>query len=134
MARVFNPIINLWNRLTGKTVEAFAAGAEKGRASWAADHTTPGGTNQSLAEAVNAPLKAANGTSSGGTGIANTAARGTEAVATGGSKQTTVNISLGKFFENIVYNEGGVADNARDTERQFVEIMNRVLGMAAMAV
>lgn len=136
MAKIFNPIIKLWNRLTGAAVEAFGTGAQKGHASWLADHSdggASGGTNQSLAEAVNAPLRAAT-KGSGATGISNATAQGTEAVATGGSKQTTVNISLGKFFENIVYNEGGAADNASDTERRFVEIMNRVLGMAAMAV
>lgn len=136
MAKIFNPIIKLWNRLTGAAVEAFGTGAQKGHASWLADHSdggASGGTNQSLAEAVNAPLRAAT-KGSAATGISNATAQGTEAVATGGSKQTTVNISLGKFFENIVYNEGGAADNASDTERRFVEIMNRVLGMAAMAV
>ena len=135
MGKIFNPIIKLWNKITGKVADAYEVGAQRGHESWAADHQTApaNSTNAQLAEAVNAPLRTAQ-TGTAQTGIATTAAKGTQAVATGGSKQTTINITLGKFFENIVYNDGGATDNATDTERQFVQLMNRVLGMAANAV
>lgn len=38
LAKVFNPIIELWNSLTGKVVATFKVGAAKGRASWERDH------------------------------------------------------------------------------------------------
>jgi hypothetical protein len=56
--------------------------------------------------------------------------KSSEAIATGGTRNTTVNISLGKFFENIVFNGGGVRENRDDIERQMAEVMARVLGVA----
>lgn len=38
LGRVFNPIIELWNKLTGKAVATYSIGAAKGRASWEKDH------------------------------------------------------------------------------------------------
>lgn len=38
MGKLFNPIIELWNKLTGSTVAAFKVGAAKGHASWEKDH------------------------------------------------------------------------------------------------
>ena len=38
LAKVFNPIIELWNSLTGKVVATFKVGAAKGHASWERDH------------------------------------------------------------------------------------------------
>ena len=60
--------------------------------------------------------------------------KGTEQVVTGGTKNTTINITLNKFFENIVYEQGGVAENAEDTESKFAEMLKRVLYAAQTAV
>ena len=38
LAKVFNPIIELWNSLTGKVVATCKVGAAKGHASWERDH------------------------------------------------------------------------------------------------
>ena len=41
MGKIFNPIIELWNKLTGDAVSAFKAGAEKGRKSFQEDQNEP---------------------------------------------------------------------------------------------
>ncbi|MDR0206040.1 MAG: hypothetical protein LBI45_02120 [Bacteroidales bacterium] len=49
-----------------------------------------------------------------------------EATATGGTRSTTININMGKFFDNIVFN-GGFSENAKDIERKIEECLLRVL-------
>jgi len=55
-----------------------------------------------------------------------------EATATGGTRSTTINIHMGKFFDNIVFN-GGFAENAKDVERKIEECLLRVLYSAQNA-
>jgi TP901 family phage tail tape measure protein len=47
---IFAPIAELWNRLTGAVTTAYAVGAEKGRASWAADHPGSGSSEGTSAD------------------------------------------------------------------------------------
>lgn len=47
---IFAPIVDLWNRLTGAVTTAYAVGAEKGRASWAADHPGSGSSEATSAD------------------------------------------------------------------------------------
>ncbi len=54
------------------------------------------------------------------------------AVATGGQRSTSINITLGKFFENMVFN-GGFKENANDIERQMQEAFMRLLFAAQSA-
>ncbi len=56
----------------------------------------------------------------------------TEAVATGGTRNTVVNIQMGKFFDNMIFN-GGVSENSQDIEKQFREMLLRVLYSAQMS-
>lgn len=56
----------------------------------------------------------------------------TNAIATGGTRNTTVNINLGKMVESINFN-GSVGENAGDIERKFEELFLRVLYMAQNA-
>jgi tape measure domain-containing protein len=53
----------------------------------------------------------------------------TDAIASGGTRNTSVNINLKNMVENIVFN-GGVNENRGDLEKQITQIMMRVLGMA----
>lgn len=54
------------------------------------------------------------------------------AIATGGTRNTTVNINLGKMVESINFN-GGFGENAGDIEKKFEELFLRVLYMAQNA-
>ena len=58
------------------------------------------------------------------------AAKGAEAAVTGGTRNTTVNINLGKMVENIVFN-GTLGESAQELENKIQEILTRTLMMAA---
>ncbi len=60
----------------------------------------------------------------------NTIAGGATAAVTGGTRNTTVNINLGKMVENIVFN-GTLGENAQELENRIQEILTRTLTMAA---
>jgi hypothetical protein len=66
-----------------------------------------------------------------GSGETNPLATTTEAIATGGTRNTTVNIHLGKMqaAEHIHYS-GGMKENANDMKRVFAENIYEVLGIA----
>lgn len=81
-------------------------------------------TNDSLLSAVNSG--GSQGTLDGAT------AQKTEAVATGGTRSTTVNITLGNMIETVNFN-GSVNENQTEIERTFAESLSRVLGMAAVS-
>ena len=51
------------------------------------------------------------------------------ATATGGTRSTTVNITLGKMVESIVFN-GGYNENEQDMEQRLAAMLSRILGMA----
>jgi hypothetical protein len=54
-----------------------------------------------------------------------------EAIATGGTRSTTINISLKNMME--AHFNGTIKENAREVERDMAEIMYRILGMAETA-
>ena len=129
MSAIFKPIIDLWNKLTGKVVETYKTGAEKGSASWnksqqeknagingISDPTIPG-TSDLKSDPKKTP---------------DSVTKGAEATATGGTRNTQINIHMGKFFDNMIFN-GGVSENAKDIERKMEEIMLRVLYAAQNA-
>ena len=53
----------------------------------------------------------------------------TDAIASGGARNTSVNINLKNMVENIVFN-GGLKENRGDLEKQVAQIMMRMLWMA----
>lgn len=57
------------------------------------------------------------------------AARGAEAAVTGGTRNTTVNINLGKMVENIVF-DGTLGEHEQELESKIQEILTRTLMMA----
>lgn len=81
-------------------------------------------TMGSLINSVNGGMDAA--TTGGGSASATTSATAT---ATGGTRNTTVNINLGKMVESIVFN-GGYEENEQDMEQRLAEMLSRILGMA----
>ena len=81
-------------------------------------------TMGSLLSSVNGGLNAAS------SGDASTAAsKSAQATATGGTRNTTVNINLGKMVESIVFN-GGYEENEQDMEQRLAAMLSRILGMA----
>lgn len=56
----------------------------------------------------------------------------TEAISTGGTRNTSININLGKMVENIVFN-GSLKENRAEVESQLEESLLRVLNMAYSA-
>lgn len=102
------------------------AGTIKGLAAGKGEHGLAG-TMDGLMSAVNAGL--------GGGGskeLDSTLGKSVTATATGGTRNTTVNINLGKMVESINFN-GGFGENAGDIERKFEELFLRVLYMAQNA-
>ena len=87
--------------------------------------TTTTGTNMTnLQNTVNAGSEKAN--------LNKELSSKTSAVATGGTRNTVVNIQMGKFFDNMIFN-GGVKENSQDIEKQFREMLLRVLYSAQMS-
>jgi hypothetical protein len=68
----------------------------------------------------------------GGSGGTNPLGGTTEAIATGGTRNTTVNISLGKMIESVIFN-GTTKENINEIERNFAEAFARALGMTETA-
>ena len=89
-----------------------------------ADKSDEPSTMGSLINSVNGGMDAA--TTGGGSASATTSATAT---ATGGTRNTTVNINLGKMVESIVFN-GGYEENEHDMEQRLAEMLSRILGMA----
>ncbi|MDR2652187.1 MAG: hypothetical protein LBC68_07730 [Prevotellaceae bacterium] len=88
------------------------------------------GVSTELMNAVNSGI--INNTDGGGTKP--TLGGTNDAISTGGTRNTTINISLGKMMaaETMNFN-GTTAENSREIERNFAEIMYRVLGIAETA-
>ncbi|MBQ5958993.1 MAG: hypothetical protein IJL44_07405 [Bacteroidales bacterium] len=130
LGKVFNPIIELWNRMTGQAVKtystamtieakAYARGAKKGRESFAKDKEGKTTMESLLAQA----------NSFSGDEFVKNAGKTAETVATGGTRNTTVNINLGKMVESINFN-GGYEQNEQDMEQRLAAMLSRILGMA----
>lgn len=120
LAKPLNKIIEVWNKITGGNVEAFKFGYEKGA--------------NKVKENKGIAPSGLPGTDGGGVGLPEAATeratKGAEAAVTGGTRNTTVNINLGKMVENIIFN-GTLGDNAQVLEQQIQEILYRTLAMAA---
>ncbi len=123
LAKPLNKIIELWNKITGGSVEAFKFGYDKG--------ATKVKENKGISPAV-IPGQSGGGIDGPGLGAAanDSVTKGAEAAVTGGTRNTTVNINLGKMVENIVFN-GTLGENAQELETKIQEILTRTLMMAA---
>ena len=120
LAKPLNKIIEVWNKITGGNVEAFKFGYEKGATKVRENKGIspaglPGTKGTDLALPTEATTKAT---------------KGAEAAVTGGTRNTTVNINLGKMVENTVFN-GTLGENAQELENRIQEILTRTLTMAA---
>ena len=68
----------------------------------------------------------------GGSGGNGAGSQAVEAIATGGSRSTTINITLGSLIESIVY-QGGFGENRDQFEKDIESTLIRVLSMAHTA-
>lgn len=131
MADLFAPIIELWNKVTGKIVRAWNKGAAKGHESWKQDQeeknkkeeeeTAENGILPTLPVEKPKPDKKLKSGSMGKS--AGTAA--------GSARQ--VNITLTSLVGTMNFS-GMTRENAASIEREVTELMARVLGMAETAV
>ena len=107
-------------------------GKAAGKASWAKDHpTTSTDTTDNLVQTVNAPLQTMQGV--GGNVAGGSTGNATNAVATGGTRNTEIHINIGDMIKQVVFN-GTTRENQQEIERVFAESLNRVLGMAQVSV
>jgi TP901 family phage tail tape measure protein len=78
---------------------------------------------------ANVPGMAGAPAGGGGTGTDGPASKVTDAIASGGTRNTSINISFKNMVESIVF-DGDLAQKRGDLEREVTSIMARVLGMA----
>lgn len=123
-SNVIKPILNavdkLYGKLTGKKGRKTAAAAGTGAATGgtaAAAGTVAGLGTPNLPTAGRAPQAAK---------------QGAQATVTGGTRSTTINISLGKMIEQIVFN-GTFEEGASQMEQRVQECLLRVLYAAEAA-
>jgi tape measure domain-containing protein len=98
--------------------------------SWKSDKEkkeNPLGINDNLINAVNG------GSGETGSGKTTEAGKSTEAIATGGTRNTEVHITIGDMIRQVTFN-GTTAENKQEIERNFAECLYRVLGMAQVSV
>ena len=88
------------------------------------NNTDNNGTQSDLENTVNANTTTAT--------LANSAAKGTKAVATGGTRNTQITITLGNLVGEIAFN-GGFSDNREQVESNITDSLLRVLYSAAYA-
>lgn len=125
LAKPLNKLIELWNKITGGSLGAFKIGYEKGA------------NKVKENKGISPTGIPGQGGGVDGPGLGSAAndrvAKGAEAAATGGTRNTTVNINLGKMVENIVFN-GTLGESAQELENKIQEILTRTLMMAATSV
>lgn len=122
LAKPLNKIIAVWNKITGGSVEAFKFGHEKGANKVKENKGISPAGIPGQCGGVDGPGL--------GSAANDRAAKGAEAAVTGGTRNTTVNINLGKMVENIVFN-GTLGESAQELENKIQEILTRTLMMAA---
>ena len=122
LAKPLNKIIAVWNKITGGSVEAFKFGYEKGANKVKENKGISPAGIPGQGGGVDGPGL--------GSAANDRAAKGAEAAVTGGTRNTTVNINLGKMVENIVFN-GTLGESAQALENKIQEILTRTLMMAA---
>ncbi len=122
LAKPLNKIIAVWNKITGGSVEAFKFGYEKGANKVKENNGISPAGIPGQGGGVDGPGL--------GSAANDRAAKGAEAAVTGGTRNTTVNINLGKMVENIVFN-GTLGESTQELENKIQEILTRTLMMAA---
>ena len=143
VSNLFDNIFNaIWEKIMGilETIAEYIPGLDgiiergkaAGKASWAKDHpTTSTDTTDNLVQTVNAPLQTMQGV--GGNVAGGSTGNATNAVATGGTRNTEIHINIGDMIKQVVFN-GTTRENQQEIERVFAESLNRVLGMAQVSV
>lgn len=127
LSGIFAPIRALWNKLFPSDKfqdlgEAAAKGVSEGAKSWQASQSD---IKMPKLAGVVKPEKAQNGAGGSGAGA-------TQAIATGGTRNTQITIKLGTMVENIIFN-GGLKENAQEMRKQVEEVLLQVLYAAESA-
>lgn len=112
-----------WQRITGNDAKLEI---EEKVTTDDADKTNDSSTQNSLIAAVNGSTNAATAPNS------DTNSKAT-AVATGGTKHTTINIQVSDMIKQVTFN-GSTGENIDDIRRNFAQALNQVLGIAEMTI
>jgi hypothetical protein len=109
LGKVFNPIIEIWNSLTGKVVATYKVGAAKGRASWEKDHPKDKPKDKDKPKPKGSPLQPlppvadpTAGTLSGGSGSGSSS----------DSKIRNINIHVDKLIEQFTVQTTNLHESA----------------------
>jgi hypothetical protein len=139
LSGLLSPIKKLWNKIFPKDQfkdlgDAAKRGAEKGSESWEkSQNKNKQGFSLPGKNASGGMFGGAMATGAGFNERISSDAGGnaaTEAVVAGGTRNTSVNISLGNMVENMIF-EGGFEENKEDLQRKVEEIFMRIVNMAA---
>lgn len=112
-----------WQRITGNDAKLEI---EEKVTTDDADKTNDSSTQNSLIAAVNGSTNAATAPNN------DTNSKAT-AVATGGTKHTTINIQVSDMIKQVTFN-GSTGENIDDIRRNFAQALNQVLGIAEMTI
>lgn len=121
MGRVFNPIIQLWNKLTGKTVSAYKKGAEKGSESWLADNpkNSPAGPDGDNPFGMPTPT-------SPNSMMAQTptvSSAGKSAASSSGGRIRNINVSIGSLVEQFTVTTNNFKEDASQIKAMVAEAL-----------
>ena len=128
LGKVFSPIIELWNKISAK----YKIGAEKGSESFrrSKNPDDPDDPDFGIADPTLPGISSEEISGNGGV-VPSDVSSGVSATTTGGTRNTSVTINLGKMAD-VTFN-GSVKENAEDMVRTLEECLLRVLYMAQNA-
>ena len=125
MGKVFNPIIELWNKLTGSVVSTFKVGAEKGRQAFRKDQEEK---KEGEGQGVDALPGVASPTGQTLTNL------GTEAGGKSGGSIRNITISIDRLVERIEVHSATMKEGASEVKELIEQALLQALNDANLAV
>ncbi len=133
LGAIVEPIKILWNKIFPKDKfkdinVAYKVGVEKGSESWANDHPGKGSDGSLIGGIAGVKLPGLD-LSEETKGKPKPPAATADAISSGGTRNSTIQITFKNMVENIVF-DGSLATKRADLEAEIKSVMSRVLGMA----
>lgn len=125
MGKVFNPIIELWNKLTGSVVSTFKVGAEKGRQAFRKDQEEK---KEGEGQGVDALPGVASPTGQTLTNL------GTEAGGKSGGSIRNITISIDRLVEKFEVHSTTMREGATEVKEMIEQALLQALNDANLAV
>lgn len=123
MAKVFNPIIQLWNKLTGSAVATFKVGYEKGTAAYRADQKPKGKDDKPKSPTQGAGLPELAAPTGGNTPDPTGGTLASGGSSSGESKIRNITVHVDKLIENFTIS----TTNLRESAEQAKEVVAQAL-------